>query len=194
MANVFIEENTMSAIGNAIREKTGETDSILPRNMASKILGIVTGGGGGNAIRIGQNSPINILNMFYALENGTAKTGEFTIASYLPNTETLIFSSGLEEIKGYMIIDVDWEWDGTLRSKPEYTTFNFRLFDANMGFCLNNTTSAAQEDLIHGISGTHVVRGVSRCDGGDLYVKANFSHNADYTPFMINHRYIWIAW
>ena len=45
MANVLIEENTLKAIGNAIRAKTGKTDLILPKDMASEIGGI-TGGSG----------------------------------------------------------------------------------------------------------------------------------------------------
>ena len=44
MANVFIDESTMSAIGNAIRSKTGKSDLIIPSDMPSKILDIVTGG------------------------------------------------------------------------------------------------------------------------------------------------------
>ena len=42
MANVFIEEQVMSDIGNAIREKTGGTDLILPVNMPEEILAIET--------------------------------------------------------------------------------------------------------------------------------------------------------
>lgn len=45
MANVFIEDSTMSAIGDAIRAKTGGTDLILPANMATEIGNITTGGG-----------------------------------------------------------------------------------------------------------------------------------------------------
>lgn len=45
MANVLIEETTLTAIGNAIREKTGKTDLILPSDMATEIAEI-TGGGG----------------------------------------------------------------------------------------------------------------------------------------------------
>ena len=44
MANVLIEENTMSAIGNAIREKTGKTDLILPKDMPTEIESIESGG------------------------------------------------------------------------------------------------------------------------------------------------------
>lgn len=45
MANVFVEESTMSAIGDAIRAKTGKSDLILPADMATEISGITTGGG-----------------------------------------------------------------------------------------------------------------------------------------------------
>lgn len=48
MANVLVEESTMSAIGNAIREKTGKTDLILPKDMPTEIEGIVGGSGSNN--------------------------------------------------------------------------------------------------------------------------------------------------
>ena len=47
MSKVFIEESTLSAIGNAIREKTGKSDLIGPLNMATEIASITTGGGSG---------------------------------------------------------------------------------------------------------------------------------------------------
>lgn len=46
MANVFIEESTLTAIGDAIRAKTGTADKIFPADMATAIEGI-TGGGEG---------------------------------------------------------------------------------------------------------------------------------------------------
>lgn len=43
MANVFIQDSTMTAIGDAIRAKTGGTAKILPANMATEIAAIETG-------------------------------------------------------------------------------------------------------------------------------------------------------
>ena len=43
MSKVFIEESTLTAIGNAIRGKTGGTDLIAPLNMPTEINGISTG-------------------------------------------------------------------------------------------------------------------------------------------------------
>lgn len=45
MANVFIEETTLTAIGNAIREKTGSEDLMLPSDMPTAIEGIETNSG-----------------------------------------------------------------------------------------------------------------------------------------------------
>ena len=43
MANVLIEEATMTSIGNSIRSKTGKSALILPGNMPGEIDGIPTG-------------------------------------------------------------------------------------------------------------------------------------------------------
>lgn len=45
MANVLIEESTMTGIADAIRAKTGGTDLMLPAAMPEEIAGIQTGGG-----------------------------------------------------------------------------------------------------------------------------------------------------
>lgn len=49
MAKVFIEESTLTAIGNAIRNKRGITTLIDPADFAGEIEAIETGGGGGGA-------------------------------------------------------------------------------------------------------------------------------------------------
>ena len=45
MAKIFIEESTLSAIGNSIRAKTGKVNMIPPLNMPAEIESIQTGGG-----------------------------------------------------------------------------------------------------------------------------------------------------
>lgn len=47
MGTVYLQDSTLSAIGNAIRSKTGESGLLLPSQMPSAIQGITTGGGGG---------------------------------------------------------------------------------------------------------------------------------------------------
>ena len=46
MANVFIEASTMTAIGDAIRAKTGGLAQIYPEDMPAQIASITTGGSG----------------------------------------------------------------------------------------------------------------------------------------------------
>lgn len=46
MSKLFIEDSTLTAIGDAIREKTGKTDLIAPGSMPAEIKAIVSGGGG----------------------------------------------------------------------------------------------------------------------------------------------------
>lgn len=46
MANVLVNENSLTAIGNAIRSKNGETTTYKPAEMAPAIQAIPTGGGG----------------------------------------------------------------------------------------------------------------------------------------------------
>lgn len=48
MAKVFIEESTLTAIGDAIRGKEGTSELIPTTSMASRITAIPTGGGGGD--------------------------------------------------------------------------------------------------------------------------------------------------
>ena len=45
MAKIFIEESTLSAIGNSIRAKTGKANMIPPLNMPAEIASIQTSGG-----------------------------------------------------------------------------------------------------------------------------------------------------
>ena len=56
MAKIFIEESTLSAIGNSIRAKTGKVNMIPPLSMPTEIESIQTtggGSGGGQAFQCG---------------------------------------------------------------------------------------------------------------------------------------------
>ena len=46
MSKVFIEETSLSAIGDAIRAKTGKTELLSPAQMPTEIESIISGGGG----------------------------------------------------------------------------------------------------------------------------------------------------
>ena len=66
MAKVFIQESTLTAIGDAIRSKTGKTELIDPANMSTEIASITTGGGGGGGLPEGAlNITGNCSHRFY---------------------------------------------------------------------------------------------------------------------------------
>lgn len=56
MSKIFIQPETLSAIGNAIRDKAGTTDMISPGNMPQAIMDIPSGGGGGDPIAVTLNA------------------------------------------------------------------------------------------------------------------------------------------
>lgn len=181
----------LTAIADAIRGKTGKTEEMTLEQMVMEIAGIETGGGGS----FGENTTVpNFLNLFYALEKGTGVTGEFTVPSFLPNTETLIFDSGLEEIHGIFYVDADYAYTATSPA-PEYGAW---------GLYMTGATGKSDVVKLCGLSGcngegyaisyTFITRGTYRIDGGALYVQATYNAHNNYTPFYKNHRYKWVAW
>ena len=67
MAKIFIEESTLSAIGDSIRAKTGKTDMIPPLNMPTEIASIQTGG---------SSTPVSVNDVTFYDYDGTV------VASY----------------------------------------------------------------------------------------------------------------
>lgn len=55
MANVLVNDTSLTAIGNAIREKNGETTLYKPAEMATAIQALATGGGGGELKVVSMN-------------------------------------------------------------------------------------------------------------------------------------------
>lgn len=82
MAKCFIQDTTLTAIGDAIRTKTGRTDLMLPSAMPNAIAGIVSGGGSGDYIWSIQHSGSEVS------EDATAGTYTLTTAnSSRPSSE-----------------------------------------------------------------------------------------------------------
>ena len=52
MANVFVNDESLTAIGDAIREKNGESTKYLPADMAAAILALSVGGDGGASLTL----------------------------------------------------------------------------------------------------------------------------------------------
>jgi len=70
MAKVFIEESTLTAIGDAIRGKTGGSELIAPLDMADEISGIESGTGGEGGYEIPDEAFMISGNCQYRFANG----------------------------------------------------------------------------------------------------------------------------
>lgn len=152
------------------------------------------------------NTPIpNIINMFYALEHGTAKTGVYTPATALPNTPTLIFDTELSTVHGLFIADISQD---TLNSgtTPENILFAYVInpISENISASVHNYTYGvvrkttrmnASSDGTSGVSeGSFVNRGAWEVTDGKFYYTAPYNKNDAYSAFHSGHSYRWVAW
>lgn len=188
---------------NALTTYANETTGASDTNLSDAVGTLVDGYGGGGGSGIGVQTAIpNILNMFYALENGTAETGEYTPTQALPNTETLIFSTSLTTINGIFIAD---ESQSTLNTSatPENLMVGI-VFDpvsddastsdySGYTYALSKMT-IRMEHSKEGVAGRLVNRGSWRVDNGNFYYTSQYNKNDNYCAFHSNHTYRWVAW
>lgn len=135
---------------------------------------------------IGKDYPENnISNMFYALENGTAKTGIVNFDRAL-SSETLIFDTDLQTIRGVCIYDEDIS---SPAEGSEYTLISIGFFDnGTYKYGITRGSVPTQSSI------SFLVRCSYRVEGGLLYVTPIFAGNPNYTPFCPGHNYRWIVW
>ncbi len=92
MANVFIQDTTMTAIADAIRAKGGTEDSLLPSAMPDAISAIETGGGGGG----GEPTDGDYLVQFIGYRGEVYQTGRYNTGDTVsvpadPSHDGLVF-------------------------------------------------------------------------------------------------------
>lgn len=185
--------DAINALTTYANETTGASDTTLSEAVTTLVSGY--GGGSGTSIGVTDTSIGNILNMFYALENGTAVTGEFTLSSALPNTSTLVFSTGLSTVNGLFVAD---ESQSTLNTgtTPENTLFSL-IFNPTSDGSGDYTITRLTTKMSYNGAGTANTF-LNRCSwtltDGDLYVTASYNSSANYTPFYPGHTYRWVAW
>ena len=124
MAKIFIEESTLSAIGNSIRAKTGKTNMIAPLNMATEIASIQAGSGSG------PSSPVSANDVTFYDYDGTI------IASY-----------SLEEAQGLTALPYGLIHDGLTFQGWNYTLEKVKAFTRPMNVGAIYTTNDGKTRL-----------------------------------------------
>ena len=135
--------------------------------------------------------------MFYALENGTAKTGEFQLASPLTKeVETFILDTELTTIHGLFVADESQDVF-VASSSPDNTLFSIVFNPTAEGggdyAATRVTSNMSYASGNAGLSRTFLNRCTWRLDNGKLYVTAALSGDT-YSPFRSDHTYRWVAW
>ena len=199
MANEYaVNHADLTAVADAIRAKGGTSGTLAFPDGFVEAVRAIQAGAGGNAVQIGQDTPLNILKLFHALETGNCVTGEFTLSSYLPGTPTLLFSTGLETVKGLLTVDRDWYIGYRGGERTVFSLFITLENNRFINFCCNNGDNNISFNSKAALSNPLLVRtntDYTKFDeNGDFYVQASFDGNTGYTPFEINHRILWVAW
>lgn len=130
MSKVFIEESTLTSIGNAIREKNGTTDMIAPLDMATAITNLPSGGG----------------TMVWENVAEMATNGKYNISKYLEKHNQLIVFITYNNSVYAMIIEngvlsACRNDTGKIFTKTTLTTPTFALSD---GILVVNGSKASQ--------------------------------------------------
>lgn len=166
----------------------------------------VSGGGGGTQIGI-ETPKANLLSMIYALEQGTAKTGTFTLSTTLPNTATTIFDANDTTVTNFVIMAENVQATNT--GTTNAATFAMNLFwiqsqtlrqifssplnnrQDNVG---NYLSVANNKDISITSSSNAYISAYWDWSNGVLSVKAQYNKHTTYTPFASGVTYRWVAW
>lgn len=131
MANVLIEESTMTSIAESIRSKTGKSALILPGNMPGEIDGIPVGESGGLSMATGTTT------------SGTIETGLSSIRCIV------IYKSG---VSATGLVQMAWRSD---ESKGYYTCCSsYSSYFKNYAVGTNTDSTVSGGTFTWGGSGT----------------------------------------
>ena len=168
----------------------------------TKTQGTASGGGGGTQIGI-ETPKANLLSMLYALEQGTAKTGTFTLSTTLPSTKQVIFDADDSTVKNFAIFEQDIGVE-ILDGNNIMSKMLFWLYDTNTSartfFSVsdmireNYTGYASTAQSNWDLTSTYFLYSYWFFEDGVLSAQGQYNKNQQYTPFRANVVYRWIAW
>lgn len=142
MSKVFIQEDTLTNIANAIREKDGTTDPIAPQNMADAIINLPSGGEEVEPIvltgNISHQASGAIASKYIELYGNTISTNNITNLNntfYKTTLEKVPFAINCQSGTG---IDAEGMFEGSKIKNPPYinnlTVYNLKRMFASCYF------------------------------------------------------------
>ena len=191
--------DAINALTRYANETTGASDTTLSDAVGTLVAGY--GGGGsigglGNMVDV-SDSAYEIGYMLSAMKNGNTVGGTVNYEDNFPNTESLLLSTGLTTLHGFMFakpaadLGITTGSDQTnkwfLGFAKAGDTFNYiGAYNNNIIRSYGNANGAA-------VNATPI-NGTLRISGGDIYYTARYNKNGNYQILASNTLYEWLAW
>lgn len=193
MANEYaVNQADLTAVADAIRAKGGTSGALaFPGGFVDAVRSIQAGGVNDD-LNIGDDTNrYSFEKLFDVIEKNDYVTGTFVLGSFIPQTDTLVFSTGLEVLNGLMIV---------AKGFPEKTSGTDALA---FGLWKGTTTEMADHYPYMSFFGFtqgkgtlgDYIRGRIMLNGTDVYAFCdNNWNNQSYTPLNPYVNYRWVAW
>lgn len=191
--------DAINALTQYANETTGQSDTTLSDAVGTLVAGYGGGGSMGglaNMVDV-SDSTYEIGYMLSAMKNGNTAGGTVTYTDNFPNTETLLLSTGLTTIHGFMFADPAIALElgtGSGQTNKWFLAFATagNLFNY-IGTYANNIVRSYGNANGAAITATPV-NGALRISGGDIYYTGRYNKNANYQILKANTLYEWLAW
>ena len=188
----------------SITQNGTTTEDVAAYANAEITVNVQGGGGvGGLANMVDVNSQdYSVAYMLMCMKKGQTVGGTVTFAEAFPNTETLLLSTGLSALHGFMLVGTDQktiENTGSAQASKflicmfyeDGTFFNVGVQSSTASdTALPGRTASSQNTLI----ANSPINGTIRVSGGDLYYTGRYNKNASYQIIVPNKPYEWLAW
>lgn len=191
--------DAINALTQYANETTGASDTTLSDAVGTLVAGY---GGGGSMGGLGNMVDVSDQDyafgyMLSAMKNGNTVGGTVTYSDNFPNTESLLLSTGLTTIHGFMFVNPATDVpSSTGSSAVNKTLFAFVKQDQTWDFIGVYSNSIARS--YNNANGTVIngtpVNGALRVSGGDIYYTGRYNKNSNYQILAANTQYEWLAW
>lgn len=161
------------------------------------------GGVGGLANMVDVNSQdYTAAYMLMCMKKGQTAGGTISFAEAFPNTETLLLSTGLSNVHGFMLVGIDQktleDTGSSQSSKFIICMFYENGLFFNVGVQSSNESDANVPGRLASSQNTNInlppVNGIIRVSGGDVYYTGRYNKNGAYQIIVPNRPYEWLAW